>query len=136
MARGTANGEPIVSQAQNRAFDEGYDRTFGTERGERGRFVWDEAQKKLVRAEDYVPLERAVNAPILSGRFYENTKATDGTDIGSRSKHRRYMSERGLTSSSDFSPRYYEGIKRERERAAKASRRETIARKLYEITKP
>ena len=136
MARGMANNEPVVSQAQNRAFDEGYDRTFGTERGERGRFIWDEAQKKLVRVEDYVPPERAVDAPILSGRFYENTRATDGSDIGSRSKHRRYMREHGLTTADDYSPRYFEGIKRERERAAKASRREAIARRLYEIDKP
>ena len=137
MARGTVVGEPIVSQARTKEFEEGYDRVFGPDRKPvRGKWVWDEAQQKLVSAEDYVPPEHATNAPILAGRFYENTSATDGTDIGSRTKHREYMKAHGLTTADDFGPGYYSRIKKEREAEAKKSRRETIARTLYKMDKP
>ena len=46
---------------------------------------------------------RAVDAPIMAGRFYENTASPlDGTDIGSRQKHRDYMREKGLTTADDY----------------------------------
>lgn len=137
MARGTVVGESIVSQARTKEFDEGYDRVFGPDRKPvRGKWVWDEAQQKLVSAEDYVPPEHATNAPILAGRFYENTAATDGTDIGSRTKHREYKRARGLADASDFSPGWYAKIKKDRERESKASRRDTISRALYKMDKP
>jgi hypothetical protein len=98
MARGMVNNEPIVSQAQTKAFDEGYERTFGDRKPQRGRFIYDPAQGKCVPADDYRAPERAADAPILSGRFYENTAATDGVDIGSRAKHRAYMKDRGRAS--------------------------------------
>lgn len=106
MARGMANGEGVVSQAQTKAFDEGYERTFKpSERSkERGRWVWDEKQQKLVRPweYDFGNTEEARAAPISSGRFYENTSATDGTDIGSRKKHREYMKRNGLCTVDDY----------------------------------
>lgn len=136
MARGTVNGEPVVSQAATDDFREGYSRTFGDKPVQRGRWVWDEAQQKLVKAEDYVPPERAVDAPILVDRFYEGAKATDGTDIGSRRKHRAYMKAHGLTTMDDFGPGYFQRLKREKEAAAKKERREVIARRMYEIDKP
>lgn len=136
MARGTVNGEPVVSQANNDAYREGYTRALGDRPVQRGKWVWDEAQQKLVRAEDYCPPERAVNAPILVDRFYEGVKATDGTDIGSRRKHRAYMKAHGLTTADDFGPGYFTRIKREREAATKKERREVIARRMWEIDKP
>jgi hypothetical protein len=135
--RGTAAGEPIVSQAQTQAFDEGYDRTFGEPSKERGRFVWDEAQGRLVRAEDYHAPERALDAPIMMDRFYENTCATDGVDIGSRRKHRQYMRERGLTTVDDYKETFAKKAA-EREAAKEGrvpskTRRETLARAMYQI---
>jgi len=94
----------------------------------------------FVNADDLaeIPMEppQALHAPVMSGRFYENTQATDGSDIGSRSKHREYMKRNGLTTADDFSPRYFEQVKKDREESSRKSRRETIERRLYEIDKP
>lgn len=137
MARGMAAGEPIVSQAQTKAFDEGYERTFGKRKVERGRFVWDERQQKLVRADQHVPPERALDAPVLVDRFYEGARATDGTDIGSRRRHREYMRVHGLAHESDFREC---GAKAREERARFARGEqsdkpyiEAVERSIYEL---
>jgi hypothetical protein len=77
--------------------------------------------------------EEARNAPIMLDRFYENTTATDGTDIGSRKKHRDYMRRMGVTHSSDFSSKWYENLRKDRERRDKEERREAVARATYEV---
>jgi hypothetical protein len=136
MARGMVVGEAITSQANTQEFSEGYERTFGDRKPQRGRWVWDAAQGKLVSADEYQAPERAVDAPILSGRFYENTSTTDGVDIGSRQKHRAYMRDRGLAPADDFSPGYYERVRKQAQDEHRKERRETIARRLYEIDKP
>lgn len=134
MARGMANGEPINSQAATEEFREGYSRTFGDRKPQRGK--WVATPSGLVPTDEYVPPERAVDAPILVDRFYEGTKATDGTDIGSRRKHRAYMKAHGLTTMDDFGPGYFQRLKREKEAATAKERREVIARRMYEIDKP
>jgi len=125
MARGMAAGEPIISQANTPEFEEGHARTFGESKVQRGRWVWDEAQGKLVSAEEYQPPERAVDAPILAGRFYENVCAVDGTDIGSRRKRNDYMKAHGYADTSD-----YKGVW---EKAAKE--REAIRNGTHEPTR-
>jgi hypothetical protein len=75
---------------------------------------------------------RAMDAPIMSGRFYENTKATDGTDIGSRSRYRDYLKRTGYTNSSDYPPEYMEKKKRERELSDHKERREVIAKAFWQ----
>jgi len=102
MARGMVNGEPIVSQAQTKAFDEGFERTFGADRKvERGRFIYDPELGRCVPAAEYHE-RRALDAPVMAGRFYENVVATDGTDIGTRAKREEYMRKNGLADPSDF----------------------------------
>jgi hypothetical protein len=136
MARGTVVNEPVVSQANTEAFDEGYERVFGKDRVvQPGRWIFD-AQGHAIPESEYRAPERAIDAPILAGRFYENTCATDGSDIGSRTKHRAYMKERGLASADDFSPGYYERVRKQAQAQHRKDRRETIARRLYEIDKP
>jgi hypothetical protein len=39
---------------------------------------------------------------IVGDRAYEGLRASDGTDIGSRKKHRDYMKRTGLTTADDF----------------------------------
>jgi hypothetical protein len=133
MARGTANNEPIVSQARTPEFDAGYERIFGDRKPERGRWVYDEAQRKLVRVEDYVPPSRALDAPFMVDRFYEGIATLEGEDIGSRRKHREYMRRNGLTSMSDYSPEYYERMRKERAEGARKRLAEAIDRKFEEI---
>lgn len=135
--RGTAAGEPVVSQAQTKEYDEGYERTFGEPSKERGVWVWDAAQQKLVRPEEYHAPVRALDAPIMMDRFYENTAATDGTDIGSRRKHREYMREHGLTTVDDYRQTFEQrAAQREAVKAGHVpskTRRETLERAMYQI---
>ena len=136
MARGTVVGEQVVSRAGTEEFREGYERTFGDRKAQRGRWVWDEAQQKLVSVDEYQPPERAVDAPILSGRFYEGMKTVEGEDIGSRRKHQAYMAEHGLAPGSDYSPGWYENRRAEMKREADKKRRETVERVVYTKLKP
>lgn len=120
MARGMVNGEVIQSQASTDEYRESHDRTFPTyERGQRGRWIWDASVGKLVRAEDYVPPTRALDAPIITDRIHEGTTFDEGNrvvDIGSRSKRREFMKRTGLEDSGDVSKSWLENQKRERER--------------------
>jgi hypothetical protein len=55
-----------------------------------------------------VPLNWSRNAPqaayyIQGDKLYENTRSPiDGADISSRTKHRQYMKEKGLTTIDDY----------------------------------
>lgn len=90
---------------------------------ERGFVAWEDLGKAP---------ERAADAPIMVGRFYENTHLTDGTTVNSRQQYNAYMKEKGVTNSSDFSKDYYERVRKEREAADKRDRRETVARATWE----
>jgi len=53
--------------------------------------------------DDYVPPPRTVtDAALWNDRSYDGLRATDGTPIDSRSKHREYMKVNGLTTADDF----------------------------------
>lgn len=101
-------------------------------------------ERGFVAGPDYdaQPPEHAINAPILTGRFYENTKAPDGTDIGSRRKHRQYMKDRGLTTADDFKSEWHraeqqrEAVRREGRMPPDPKRREALERAMYRIAKP
>lgn len=137
MARGMAAGEPIVSQASTKEYEEACDRIFGKDRQvQRGRWIWDEAAQKLVRAEDYRPQSMARDASIVMDRHYENTKTLEGADISSRRKHRAYMKERGLAPADDFSPSWYEKVNKDKKNEQKRSRREALGRALYKMDPP
>jgi hypothetical protein len=89
---------------------------------------------------DSQPESLALHAPINSGRFYENTAATDGTDIGSRRRHREYMKSRGLAMESDFKQEW-QGAAKEREAIRsgeydRKGRREAVERAIYTHHKP
>lgn len=125
MARGSVVGEAIVSQASTDEFREGYDRTFGERKPQRGRWVYDPEQGRCVPADEYHAPSRALDAPIIADRIHEGTVFHDGDrvrDLGSRSKRRAFLRETGLAEASDFSPAY-------RDRAA-ASRERQVERRV------
>lgn len=147
MARGMVVGEAIVSQANTRAFEEGYERVFGGERRpvQRGRSVYRPGHP-LANERGFVSVAdlrldetRALDAPVMAGRFYEGTVATDGTDIGSRQKHQAYMKQHGLAHESDFREcgakaraereRFYRGEQDDKPYV------EAVERSLYELEK-
>jgi len=149
MARGMAAGEPIVSQAQNKAFDEGAERMgLGTSASakERGRFVWDPKQNKLVRPWEVEREEEnfAKDAPVLVGRFYEGVPSPlgDGVVFQSRAQHRAYMREKGLTTIDDYNAPGGAWDRAEAKRKEgfaspehRRDRQERIGRRLYEVEK-
>src|SRR4030042_483559 len=96
MARGTANNEPVVSQANTPAYRENYPLSG---RVQRGRWVWDAEQGHLVSAEQYRPAPRAIDAPIITDRLHEGTTFDDGHSargIGTRRTRRAFMREAGV----------------------------------------
>lgn len=141
--KGMVAGQPIKTGEVTKEFEEGYERTFGKPKGDlpKGRrFRWDPALQKLVPA-GLVEERRAVDASVLAGRFYENTKSPiDGSDIGSRRRHQDHMKLHNVTISSDFSGAWHRAAKeREAIRAGthdKKERREQLERALYQIHKP
>lgn len=145
MARGMAAGEGIVSQAQSKVWDEGYDRTNLGKRktsGERGRFVWDSKRGKLVRPWeiDRDETQEARFAPVMPGRIYENVNVP-GTDIdiGSRQRRKDYMRRNDLADADDFKGDVARANARRREiletgrMPADKQRKESLARELERI---
>lgn len=74
--------------------------------------------------------------PVYTDRYMEGVRASDGTDIGSRTKRRQYMQARGLADASDYTETW---AKAEQQRAAfytpegkhdTQARREAIARAI------
>lgn len=132
-------GQPIQTQPQSKAWDEGFDRTFGERKAERGRFVYrrdpNSGEMRAVRVdEDWNDAPRSTGD---LGKFqYNNLRATDGTDISSRTKRRDYMRAKGLADASDFTEHWQKKAK-EREsilsgEADTKERREIIGRALHE----
>lgn len=78
----------------------------------------------------------ALGYALAGDRHYEGMRATDGTDISSRTKHREYMRQRGLTTADDFKgewkqaskerAEYFQGTFKDREL------RETISKQVHE----
>ena len=132
-----STGADAKSLPNSPEFEEGYSRIFGDKKPTRGKWVWDAAQQKLVSAAEYVPPERAVDAPIMVDRFYEGQVAQDGTDIGSRQKHREYMRQNNLTTADDFTETWKKA-RDQRIRAREgdfdhAARREQVGRAMHEL---
>ena len=67
----------------------------------RRRFVWSPADDCMVEVSaDYEQPGR--NVPIIGDTHYDGLRATDGTPIDTKSKHREYMKRNGLTTVDDF----------------------------------
>lgn len=103
----------------------------------RRRFRWNPELGQLEElASDWMPTPRLEIAP---DSHYDGLRATDGTDIGSRRKHREYMRIHGLTTADDFKDTW---AKEERKREAfdrgdiqMPGLRDTIGRAMYEREK-
>lgn len=56
----------------------------------------------MYRILSVVPAMSGLANALAGDRHYEGLRAPDGTDIGSRTKHREYMKRHGLTTADDF----------------------------------
>lgn len=70
----------------------------------RRKFVYDPELKEMVEVPlDYIQPSRQEHDGLLwNDRSYDGLRATDGTPINSRTKHREYMKRNGLTTMDDF----------------------------------
>lgn len=123
-------------------YAEGHARIFGKDHKTRpGRYIWDVKAMKMVPVGEYVAPPEALNAPICAGRFYEGVQATDGTDLGTRARHRSYMKQNGLTIATDYDGTWK---KAKQERAEmflnggtagdKKIRRDQVEKAMYQAT--
>lgn len=76
---------------------------------------------------------------LMADRWREGSRATDGTDIGSRAKEREYMQRNGLAHAADFI-NHWEKAQQAKEAYITASGptsrelKETIGRAAYELS--
>lgn len=109
----------IRTHPVTREYEQGHERAFGERKPtRRGRFVCRPGHPRadelgMVHVDDLGNWDgdKDERVPVLTDRYMEGVRSTDGVDIGSRSKRRDYMQANGLVDSSD--------LKGEFERAAK-----------------
>jgi hypothetical protein len=69
----------------------------------RRRWIQDRITGELIEVTpDYQPELRTDSGALWGDRSYDGLRATDGTDISSRTKHRDYMKANGLATADDF----------------------------------
>jgi len=101
----------------------------------RKRFIWDNETKQLVElTADWAPTPRI---QIVTDGHYEGARATDGTDISTRRRHREYMQSHGVTLADDFKGEWAKKAE-ERQRFYsgdfdRKSRTEAVERAIYQL---
>lgn len=65
---------------------------------------WIQINGELIEItnQDHAPDRRRGDSALWGDSSYDGLRATDGTDISSRTKHREYMRTHGLTTADDF----------------------------------
>jgi hypothetical protein len=130
-------GQAITTQAVTKDFEEGFERTFGERKLERGRFRYNpETGQCEPLGSDWTDTERKAKT-VTEEVVYGKLQATDGTDLSSRRKHRDYMKANNLSLATDFKE-HWKKAERERERvlsgeADTKERKEIIGRTLHEL---
>ena len=83
-------------------------------------------------------IERAMHNALAGDRHYDGLRATDGTPIDTRTKHREYMKRHGLTTADDYKQTWAQAEKqREAYRTGNgggAVTRDDIARPIHQMT--
>lgn len=82
----------------------------------RRRWIQDRKTGELIEVTaDHQSELRTDSGALWGDRSYDGMKATDGTDISSRTKHREYMKANGLTTVDDYKDTWSQNqAKRER----------------------
>lgn len=140
--KGMVAGQPIRTGAQTKEFDEGHERTFGERKPVRGRFVYtqggDPLPEPIQVSGDFTGAER--RAPKTTEELtYGGARATDGTDISSKRKHREYMKQNNLAMADDYKQTWAKS-QAEREAYSRGERidpslREDVGRSIHELEK-
>lgn len=103
----------------------------------RRRWRQDPVTHELIEVDVDAPRDvgRQGDATLWNDRHYADLRTTDGVDISSRTKHRQYMKQHGLTTYDDYSGEFARRTA-DRERYLSGERggvsRQAIERALYE----
>jgi hypothetical protein len=100
----------------------------------RKRWIQDPDTHELVPAEDYVPkADLRHHGRVIGDLHYDGLRATDGTPIDTRTKHREYMKRNGLTTVDDFKVTWQQEAKAREARmnGVDHSRKEDVARAVF-----
>lgn len=82
--------------------------------------------------EEVLPEERGPRLELNLDTHYDGIRATDGTDISTRAKHRAYMRANNLAMADDFKETWKAATK-ERENTRIPGLRDSIGRAMYQI---
>lgn len=103
----------------------------------RRRYVYDEEIGAMV---EVTQQRESMNArdrgALWNDRHYDGARATDGTDISTRARHRAYMKRHGLTTADDFSSSW-ERARTEREKYYQhggSFRKEDLHQAIHQLT--
>lgn len=86
---------------------------------------------------DQHPSTDAVHFALSGDRHYDGMRATDGTDISTRTKHREYMKANNVTTMDDFKS-VWQGAQKQRDEYRTTGKggavtREDIARTIHQL---
>lgn len=102
----------------------------------RRRYVQDPVTFELIEVtSDYTAPTRNDTGALWGDRHYDGLRATDGTDISSRKKHREYMQRNNLTTVDDYKETWAKA-QQERERyytQGGSIKRADIERAMYQV---
>jgi hypothetical protein len=123
--------------ANSADFNAHYDNNFDLTKRQRGRGKWYVNPKTGELCEqpgDWHETD-GERVPVMTDLYMDGVAATDGTDIGSRVKRRRYMKEHNLADADDFKNEWAAKAKDREEGfpSQDKARREAVDRAFYDV---
>lgn len=101
----------------------------------RRRYIYDQKTGEMAEVTlDYAPPRPdQANYHIMGDKHYGNLRASDGVDISTRTKHREYMKQRGLSLAADYPETWKKAAEKRAEyfKGIDPTRRAEVARALF-----
>jgi hypothetical protein len=85
---------------------------------------------------DYAPVVANTDSALWGDRHYAGMQTSDGTDISTRSKHREYMRQHGLTTIDDYGHDHWQKAAAQRENVARGvdpNRKHDLVRAIAQL---
>ena len=102
----------------------------------RRRYIQDRHTGELIEvSQDHQAALRNDAGVLWGDRHYDGARATDGTDISTRTKHREYMAAHGLTTVDDYKETWAQAqaARESYYRNGGSIRREDVARAMHQL---
>ena len=85
-----------------------YEAAFGSEKAQRGSWIWDATTGELVEKSSYTPQDNSPCAPAVHGSLDAFVSPVDGSIIDDRGKLREHNKRHGVTNVADYGEGYFE----------------------------